>query len=158
MKKGKMVFIMSDDKMTKIIEAITELGIDEDLATEILGIFIDTLGYNIDEYNENIKTENQNLKTENEKLSKKIKKVAAEGIMKSKKCRNVKALFALVDIDGIDVDDDGNVTGIDIEKLMEEYPYLFEKEKSRRYGKGFEKSGKTESSIEKNFKNGLLRR
>ena len=76
---------MSDDKMTKIIEAITELGIDEDLATEILGIFIDTLGYNIDEYNENIKTENQNLKTENEKLSKKIKKVAAEGIMKSKK-------------------------------------------------------------------------
>ena len=142
---------MSDDKMTKIIEAITELGIDEDLATEILGIFIDTLGYNIDEYNENIKTEN-------EKLSKKIKKVAAEGIMKSKKCRNVKALFALVDIDGIDVDDDGNVTGIDIEKLMEEYPYLFEKEKSRRYGKGFEKSGKTESSIEKNFKNGLLRR
>lgn len=145
--------------MAKLIDDITALGIDEDKATEILGIFIDEVGSFIDKGElDGVKAENESLRGENEKLSKKVKKVATEGIMRSKKCRNVKALSALIDIDGVEVDDDGNVTGIDIEKLMEEYPYLFEKEKSKRYGNGFKKGTKAEGSIEKSFKAGLFRK
>ena len=105
----------------------------------------------------NIKNEKEQIKLENEKLVEKMKKIAVEGVMRSKNCRNVKALSALVDMDSVHVDDEGNISGIDIEKLMEEYPYLFEKEKSKRYGNGFKKSGKSESSVEKNFKKGLFR-
>ena len=153
-----MVLNMTEERMTKIIDSITEIGVDEDKAVEILGIFIEELekgGFDTDY--ENIKNEKEQIKLENEKLVEKIKKIAVEGVMRSKNCRNVKALSALVDMDSVHVDDEGNISGIDIEKLMEEYPYLFEKEKSKRYGNGFKKSGKSESSVEKNFKKGLFR-
>ena len=153
-----MVLNMTEEKMTKIIDAITEIGIDEDKAVEILGVFIEELEKGgFDTGYENIKNEKEQIKLENEKLVEKIKKIAVEGVMRSKNCRNVKALSALVDMDNVHVDDEGNISGIDIEKLMEEYPYLFEKEKSKRYGNGFKKSGKSESSVEKNFKKGLFR-
>ena len=47
-KKGEFINLMSDDMMAKLIDDITALGIDEDKATEILGIFIDEVGSFID--------------------------------------------------------------------------------------------------------------
>ena len=38
-----MVLDMTEERMTKIIDSITEIGVDEDKAVEILGIFIEEL-------------------------------------------------------------------------------------------------------------------
>lgn len=80
-----MVLDMTEERMTKIIDSITEIGVDEDKAVEILGIFIEELekgGFDTDY--ENIKNEKEQIKLENEKLVEKMKKIAVEGVMRSK--------------------------------------------------------------------------
>ena len=124
-----MVLNMTEEKMTKIIDAITEIGIDEDKAVEILGVFIEELekgGFDTDY--ENIKNEKEQIKLENEKLVEKIKKIAVEGVMRSKNCRTVKALSALVDMDNVNVDDEGNISGHVIVTIMEWYHDRLEEE------------------------------
>ena len=65
--------------------------------------------------------------------------------------RNVKAIKALINMDKVEIDEDGNITGVDIEAIKQECPYLFNIEESYNEGTGVNKSTKRKSSVENDF-------
>lgn len=56
--------------------------------------------------------------------------------------RNAKAIIALLDMDNIFVDENGKLVGLEIEKLMESDPYLFEIKEKKFEGTGNRKADK----------------
>ena len=53
------------------------------------------------------------------------KKLAVQGSLAQAGCIDAAALMAHVDMEGVDIAPDGHISGLDVEKLQESYPYLF---------------------------------
>ncbi len=55
------------------------------------------------------------------------KKLAVQGSLAQAGCIDAAALMAHVDMEGVDIAPDGHISGLDVAKLRESYPYLFNK-------------------------------
>ncbi|MGN0034974.1 MAG: phage scaffolding protein [Coriobacteriales bacterium] len=53
------------------------------------------------------------------------KKLAVQGSLAQAGCIDAAALMAHVDMEGVDIAPDGHISGLDVAKLQEAYPYLF---------------------------------
>lgn len=53
------------------------------------------------------------------------KKLAVQGSLAQAGCIDAAALMAHVDMEGVDIAPDGHISGLDVKKLQEAYPYLF---------------------------------
>lgn len=69
------------------------------------------------------------------------KEAALDMAIMQAKGRNPKAIKALLDMDGITVDEDGALKGLDLEALKKSDGYLFEAEEMQFTGPGFIKGG-----------------
>ncbi len=138
--------------MTK--ERLMELGnLEEDSAKIILQEL------------EKEQTENHQL-TEGEReeirqeYDEKLKCIAARYAIRMAGGKNEKAILALVDWDSIQLKEDGTLVGMDLDKIKQEVPYLFEKVEKKIQGTGFHsgvnKAKKDETA--KKFKDALLRK
>lgn len=73
--------------------------------------------------------------------------------------KNVKAILALIDMDEVSYDGKTGLTGLDMEAVQEEAPYLFYEKAEKKRGTGAAKSGrmKKEDEIREAFRRGLGR-
>lgn len=53
------------------------------------------------------------------------KRLAVQGSLAQAGCIDAAALMAHVDMDGVDIAPDGHISGLDVTKMQEAYPYLF---------------------------------
>ena len=56
--------------------------------------------------------------------------------------KHVKAILALIDMDEVVYDEKKGLQGLDLEKLKEEVPYLFQEKEEKRKGTGMTKGSK----------------
>lgn len=73
--------------------------------------------------------------------------------------KNEKAILALVDLEKVTVGEDGSVKGLDLEKLKEEAPYLFQEEQVQGTGhKRTMRQREERKEVATTFRQALLRR
>ena len=84
-----------------------------------------------------------------EELSSKIdaleetkKQAAVERVILEAGGKHVKAILALIDMDEVSYDEKKGLQGLDLEKLKEEVPYLFQEKEEKRKGTGMTKGSK----------------
>jgi hypothetical protein len=90
----------------------------------------------------------------------KLKLIAIRFAIRMAGGKNEKAILALVDMDNVQIREDGSLVGLDLDKVRLEAPYLFEKVEKKIQGTGF-RSGVSKDKKEetaKRFKDALLRR
>lgn len=73
--------------------------------------------------------------------------------------KNVKAILALIDMDEVSYDEKKGLTGLDMEEVKVEVPYLFHEKAEKKKGTGAAKSSqkKKEDEIREAFRRGLGR-
>lgn len=73
--------------------------------------------------------------------------------------KNIKAIMALIDMEEVSYDEKKGLTGLDMEEVKAEVPYLFHEKTEKKRGTGTAKSGqkKKEDEIREAFRRGLGR-
>ena len=83
------------------------------------------------------------------KISDMAKNNAVDMAIMQAKGKNSKAIKALLDMDKINLKDDGSIDGLDIEGLKKSDGYLFDIEETKNLGNGFKSGGKQETDTSK---------
>ena len=145
--------------MTK--ERLIELGVaDETTAEGILKALGEEDGADKEELQKQIDA----LAEEKNKLTgeygEKMKAFAVKNAIKEARGKNEKAILALIDLEEVSLNEDGSLEGLDLEKVKEEAPYLFEKEEKKTKGTGTAVYTKKveKNEMAKKFKDALMRR
>jgi len=142
-------------------ERLMELGVaDENLADEILKVLAEEGSVDKEELQKQIDA----LAGEKNKLTgeygEKMKTFAVKNAIREAHGKNERAILALIDMEEISVNEDGSLSGLDLQKVKQEAPYLFEQEEKKTKGTGTvgytKKAEKNETA--KKFKDALMRR
>lgn len=90
----------------------------------------------------------------------KLKEMAVRYAIQTAGGKNEKAILALVDLEKVELLEDGKLSGLDLEALKDEVPYLFQTLEKKTKGTGFSSSttNNKKKQTAKVFKDALLRR
>ena len=93
-----------------------------------------------DEYFTKFNELNERFNAETERLNKiiddNLKAYLIEKAIINAGGRNTKAICALLDMDKVTVDENGELSGLELERIIESDPYVFEKKEKRVMGTG----------------------
>ena len=94
-----------------------------------------------------------------EQLAQERKTAAVERAILEAGGKNVKAILALIDLEEVTYEEEKGLTGLDLEAVQEEAPYLFYEKTEKRKGTGMTRGskGKKEDEIREAFRRGLGR-
>lgn len=136
-------------KMTE--KMLEKMGVTSPVVRKnLLGIFEEMEG-RIAEMEEELEGKDGEL-AENRKLAAVEKEILAAG------GRNVKTILALVDLEKVGFDQKKGLTGLDLESVKAEAPYLFHEKEEKRKGTGVTRGyTKKDNEITAAFRRGLRR-
>jgi len=89
-----------------------------------------------------------------------LKAMAVEMAIQEAGGKNKKAIIPFIDMEQVSLDEDGNLSGLDLKKIKEEVPFLFQEMDKSVKGTGIPNITQQEQKSEtaKKFRDALLRR